>query len=375
MSPPKGKIRGFTTYGDPPFNGGPPLESLCTRRVTPVSRHFVRSHGPVPRIALKDFSLRVCGLVENPQPFSLGQLKREFPLRRKEVALECAGNRRKELSAVEQVFGEVPWGPEAIGNALWGGLWLRELLVRVGLRPGARHVAFTGLDDAKKGDERSPFGGSIPLSAALRGGALLAYEMNRRPLTPAHGAPLRAVVPGFIGARSVKWLGTIEILASPSTNPFHSRTYKLVPRGATPGQWAAAPPLGPTRVNCAICVPADGSKTRGEHITVRGYAHGGGGSQVTRVEVSGDGGRTWSRARTPRYVYPGAWTLWSARLAVSPGPVEIVARCVDTAGRRQPASLKAAWNPGGYQNNAWHRIRVTALRGARRATAPARTHP
>jgi sulfite oxidase len=367
-----GKVPGFIVLRGAPFNGGPPLKLLCERRVTPISRHFVRSHGPVPRIDPATYALEVRGLVDMPRHFTLDELKRDFPRARSEVVIECAGNRRKELNAVEHVFGEIPWGPEAVGNALWGGLSLRQLLIHAGVKPSARHVAFIGLDDAKKGDAQTPFGGSIPLRDAMRGGVMLAYEMNRRPLTPAHGAPLRAVVPGFIGARSVKWLGSIELLAAPSTNPFQSRTYKIVPRGATAAQWARAKPIGPTRVNCAICTPEAGEHVGATQVTVRGYAHGSKGGRVERVELSVDGGRSWKQARQPAEAPSHGWTLWSARVKVAPGPVEIIARCADGRGRSQPASLRETWNAGGYVNNAWHRICITA--GPRQSKAPPRTH-
>jgi sulfite oxidase len=367
-----GKVSGFRVLRTAPFNGGPPLNVLCERRVTPVASHFVRSHGPVPRIDSAAYALEVRGLVEVPRRYTLDELKRNFPHARSETVIECAGNRRKELNAVEHVFGEIPWGPEAVGNALWGGLSLRQLLIHAGVKRSARHVAFIGLDEAKMGGAQTAFGGSIPLRDAMRGGVMLAYEMNRSPLTPNHGAPLRAVVPGFIGARSVKWLGAIELLSAPSTNPFQSRTYKIVPRGATAAQWARAKPLGPTRVNCAICVPQDGARVRGASLTVRGYAHGEQGRPVARVEVSADGGKTWAKARLPVQNPSNGWVLWSARVQVPQGPAEIVARCTDAAGGRQPASLKSAWNAGGYANNAWHRVKITSA--YRQSKAPRRTH-
>jgi sulfite oxidase len=186
--------------------------------------------------------------------------------------------------------------------------------------------------------------------------------MNGRPLRPEHGAPLRAVVPAYIGARSVKWLGRIELTRTPSNNIFQARTYKRVPQGATPADLEQARPMGDAPLNCAICAPGDGARISGPKVRLEGYAVAAGGRRVSKVEVSSDGGRSWARARLRGHPSPWAWRLWSASVSLPEGPFEIVARCFDSAGRGQPARLASAWNAGGYGNNAWHRIRVVVRR-------------
>jgi len=341
-----------------PYNGGPPLGELVRHSVTPTELFFVRSHAEVPRIDPRRFRLHVGGLVKRPLSLSLLELQRDFPKVRVEAALECAGNRRKELLSIAPVFGELAWGPEAVADAVWGGVPLRDVLRAAGVGRGARHASFEGLDRVSKEGVVTPFGSSVPLAKAISKEVLLAYEMNGRPLQPIHGAPLRVVVPGYIGARSVKWLDRIELTRSPSSNVFQARTYKRVPRGASAKDLERARPMGDAPLNCAIGSPSEGARVQGPRVTVKGYALASGGHSVSRVEVSPDGGLTWNRARLSRGASPWAWRLWSVDLKLAEGPVELVARCFDTAGHRQPARLAAAWNAGGYGNNAWHRAHV-----------------
>lgn len=355
MPAPGGKAPDFITFRDEPYSGGPQLEALCANLQTPTAQHFVRNHGSVPVIDRKTFALDVKGLVRRPQSFTLEDLRHKFGVGVAPVTIECAGSRRLELHRLSRVVGEIQWGPHAIGTAVWQGAPLRALLDFVGVEEGARHVAFTGLDTALKDGARTPFGGSIPIGQAMNGNTLLAYRMNGKRLPPEHGAPLRAVVPGYIGARSVKWLGSIELRETPSENPFHSKTYKVVPRGATREAWLRAPAIGSTRENCAICVPLAGATVEHGAVKMAGYAHGRAGEPVRGVEVSGDGGRTWERARAINRGPRGSWSTWRATVTLRPGAAQLVARCVDG---HQPSSLHRVWNAGGYINNAWHRVRV-----------------
>jgi sulfite oxidase len=303
--------------------------------------------------------LEVAGLVEKPLRLSLRDLKGGFAATRIEAALQCAGNRRTDLYAVAAIPRELAWGPEAVSNAVWGGVRLRDVLREAGVRGSARHVHFAGLDRASVDGAQAPFGASVPIRKALSPETLLAFEMNGRPLAPVHGSPVRVVVPGYIGARSVKWLKRIEVAARPSSNPFQARAYKRLAVGATPLEERRARPLMEAPLNCAICLPADGARLQGPRVRVRGYALVGRGTRVDRVEVSADGGKRWVRARIEGHSSAWAWCLWEAQVAVGPGPVVLVARAQDLDGRSQPRSLRAVWNAKGYANNAWHRISIT----------------
>lgn len=224
------KHQDFSVRRSAPFNGGPPLGLLRETFVTPQESFFVRNNGDVPVIDCRAYRLIVTGLVKRPVVISLSTIRHLFSKVTVTATLPCAGNRRDGLNRIKLVGGETHWGAEAVGTAEWGGVPLGEVLDYAGLKFGARHVAFTGLDDVGGDSRETHFGGSIPVEKAMGPEVLLAYEMNEEPLTPEQGAPLRLVVPGDIGARSVKWLGEIRLLASPSKNYFRRFADKLFNR-------------------------------------------------------------------------------------------------------------------------------------------------
>ena len=229
-----------------PLNSEPKLDVLTKSWITPVESFYVRSHAPNPKIDPASFRLTVEGLVDRPLSISLAELDGTFESTSVVSTMTCAGNRRSEHSLIKPVGG-VPWQAGAIGNARWSGVRLSEVLKKAGLKENAKHVWFEGLDEIAKGDGIIPFGASIPISKAMTDaegmpGGLLTTKMNDQPLTPDHGAPLRGVVPGYIGARSVKWLGKIVVSDRPSPNHYVATAYKLVREG-TPIEWAESGPL------------------------------------------------------------------------------------------------------------------------------------
>ena len=213
--------------GTEPYNAGPPLESLRASFLTPVPLFFVRNHGTVPVADAAAYRLTVSGLVDRELRLSLVALQREFAPSTVAATIQCAGNRRRELNAVRSIEGEIPWDAEAVGTATWTGVPLGAVLRAAGARALGRYVHLLGLDTVAT--DTQGFGGSIPLEKAMSPEVLLAYEMNGSPLLPVHGFPLRVVVPGYIGARSVKWLRSISVAAEPSRNYFQSHAYKWFP--------------------------------------------------------------------------------------------------------------------------------------------------
>ncbi len=342
-----------------PFNAGPPPQLLARHWVTPTELFFVRNHGTVPEPDAATYRLVVHGGTAGSLSLSLADLRR-FPRQTVTATLQCAGNRRRELLDLRDIPGEVPWDLEAISQGEWGGVSLYHVLELAGIRPGLAHVAFTGLDEVERRGRRFGFGASIPLDKALGPEVLLADEMNGAPLTPLHGAPLRLVVPGYIGARSVKWLGEIVLQAQPSDNYFQAVAYQHFPPDvdATTAVEGAGRMLDELFVSAAICVPAAGASLPTGPTTVSGYAVGHGGRRVERVELSADGGRTWTEATLSGVGRAWAWQLWSATVPLAPGVQTLVARATDCDGHRQPADVGATWNYKGYMNNAWHRIAV-----------------
>lgn len=359
MTPPFGKHPDTLVRQERPFNAGPPPEHLRRSFVTPVEHFFVRNHGDVPQVDAGSYFLTLNGLLKKPFRISLEELRR-LPKASVVATLQCAGNRRLEMMAVEPIPNELGWGTEAIGTAEWKGVPLRELLAAVEPLPEARHVAFSGLDETERHGHRFNFGGSIPLDKALASEVLLAYEMNGQELPPVHGGPLRVVVPGYIGARSVKWLSTITLQEEPSDNYFQAKAYRLFPPHTNHDNvdWDNGLMLGTFNVGSVIFSPVEGESLPAGNVTVRGHAFAGE-REVARVDVSADGGRTWTTAELSPARSRWAWRLWEARLDLPAGEHEIVCRAWDTAAQTQPENPASVWNFKGYMNNAWHRVRVS----------------
>jgi sulfite oxidase len=354
-----GTRAGMIVHEEQPFNAESGLAALA-EPVTPTDAFYVRSHGDVPDLDPGAWRLRVCGAVQRELDLSLATLREALQEREVTATLQCAGNRRAGLIAIRDIPGEAPWGPGATGTARWTGVALADVLSLAGPLAEARHVGFVGADDCLEATPVQRFGGSIPLDKARRREVLLAWAMNGEPLPPVHGAPLRVVVPGYIGARSVKWLERIEVRATPWPGYFQDVVYRLLPEDGVPGAGAGMP-LGIAALNSDVVAPADGDTVPAGPVEMRGYAFAGGERYVARVDVSPDGGTTWSPAELLDDLGPWAWRHWRVTLDLAPGDHEIVVRAWDSSAATQPENEAALWNPKGYVNNARPRVRVRAL--------------
>jgi DMSO/TMAO reductase YedYZ molybdopterin-dependent catalytic subunit len=291
----------------------------------------------------------VTGLVRTPLTLSLADL-RAMQAAEGVHTLECAGNGRR-LYALANTSG-TQWERGAVGNAAWTGVRLSSLLERAGVAPEARHVWFEAADHATL-PETPPFLRSIPLEKAMKD-TLLAYAMNGAPLPAAHGGPLRAVVPGWFGMAWAKWVTRVRVEATSSDNHFMVRGYRYVYPGADPAQ---APPVEEMVVKSVITNPLDGQKVGPGRIHVTGFAWAGT-PEVAKVEVSGDGGRTWNGAGFVGKSAPHAWRSFAADVEMPAGRHVLMARATDAAGRTQPVQAKA--NASGYANNSIHSVVVHA---------------
>ena len=348
------------THTVEPLNAEPPGTVLGESDLTGADTFYVRNHGPIPDIQPDSWRLRVSGLVDRPLELSLAALRERFASYDVVAVLECAGNRRSGLMKIRDMPGQEPWGPGAVGNARWTGVRLTDVLDAAGIADGARHVAFQAPDVSPQALPPQPFGASIPLGKALGGEVLLAYAMNGQPLPQVHGAPVRVVVPGYIGARSVKWVEQITVQAEPSANYFQVN-YRLLPAEADPLSAGAADgfTLGPLPVNAAILTPTDGATVTAGPVTVAGYALAGDDRRVARVDVSADGGRTWRQASLEKELSPWSWRLWHATLDLPAGQAAVAVRAWDNGANVQPENEADLWNPNGYINNARARLRLT----------------
>jgi sulfite oxidase len=342
-----------------PYNAEPPPAALARGALTPRDTFYVRAHGPVPEGNERGWRLELDGLIERPIALTLAELRAtQMPSLELIATLQCAGNRRRDLAAVRPIPGEAPWGPGATGTARWRGVALSEVLALARPRPEATHVAFVGADISSETDPPQLYGASIPLAKALHGDVVLAYEMDGEALPAVHGGPLRAVVPGYIGARSVKWLTRIELRSSPWPGYFQSTAYRLLAAEEVPGPGRGME-LGEVALNGDFLTPADGAQLAPGTIALAGYAFAGGRREVARVEFSVNGGQTWTRARLSDDQGPWAWRRWQAEIELGPGQHELVARAWDTAANTQPERPETVWNPKGYVNSSWARIRVS----------------
>ncbi len=335
-------------------NHGLPLEAL-EYPITPVGLHYVLVHYDIPRADVDDWRLDVGGLVARPLSLTLDELRRR-PAVEVAATMECAGNGRAFFSPrpISQ-----PWLHEAIGTARWRGTPLARLLGEAGLVAGAVDVVFTGADTGVEGDVLQEYERALCVEEALESGAILAYEMNGQPLPPQHGFPLRLVVPGWYGMTNVKWLTRIDVRGEPFAGYQQSQSYRLRTREGEPGA-----PLRRMRPRALMVPPGTPEfPSRRRELppgrrTLSGRAWSGF-AQIEAVDVSVDGGRTWTEAELERDVdSPWAWCRW--RLAgweAEPGEHELVCRARDEAGNVQP--LEPEWNLGGYANNAVQRVRVT----------------
>jgi sulfite oxidase len=324
-----------------PFNAETPLEAL-SGIVTPTERHFVRSHFAVPD---HPGVLAIDGGLGDPLALTLDDLLRR-PAQTLVTTIECAGNGRAFLEP--PVVGE-QWRLGAVGTAEWTGTPLGALLEEVGIAPGAVEVLFRGADRGRP----AGLGGTIAFERSLPvptpADAIVAYAMNGRVLSPDHGAPFRLVVPGWYGMASVKWLTRIEATASPFRGYYQADHYVI-------GEM----PLREMTPRAVIVSPADGSRQMVGRGIVRGYAWSGL-TTVDRVEVSVDGGSSWS----PAALSPAnghAWRTWElAWEARAAGSAVLLARAIDGRGERQP--LEQVRNALGYRNNAAQPTMVEVIPG------------
>jgi len=353
-----GKRDDLVIHQQEPFNAETGVASLGDP-VTETDAFYVRGHGAVPEIDPAAWRLRVDGLVERELSLSLATLREAFRERTVTATLQCAGNRRSRLMAIRDIPGEAPWGAGATGTAIWTGVALGDVLALAGPRAAASDVGFEGADLCPEAAPVQRFGGSIPLDKASRAEVLLAWAMNGEPLAAVHGAPLRVVVPGYVGARSVKWLERIELRSEPWQGYFQHVVYRLVAPDRTPGPGEGMP-LGLIALNSEVLSPRDGDVVPAGPVDIHGYAFAGGDRYVARVDVSIDAGASWKQADLSDDLGRWAWRHWRITMELPPGSHELLVRAWDSSAATQPEDEAALWNPKGYVNNACPRIRIRA---------------
>jgi sulfane dehydrogenase subunit SoxC len=334
-------------------NHGMPLEALRWD-LTPIGLHYLLTHYDIPDVDVATWRLELDGLVERPLSLSLDEIHAR-PAEEVVVTMECAGNGRAH---VEPHVVSQPWLHEAVGTARWRGAPVAALLHEAGVRGDAVEALFVGLDRGVEGEEEQAFARSLPVAELLEGDALLAYEVNDVPLPPQHGFPLRLVVPGWYGMTSVKWLSRITLRDRPFDGYQMSHSYRVRLEEDEPGEPITT--IAPRSLMVPPGIPEFLTRAR---IVERGACElvgraWSGGGEVVAVEVSADGGSTWSAAELGDVsLGRWAWRSWRFLWGAEPGEHELCCRARDETGAEQP--LDAPWNLGGYKNNAVQRVPVT----------------
>ncbi|CAK7238372.1 hypothetical protein SEUCBS140593_010600 [Sporothrix eucalyptigena] len=347
-----------------PCNAEPAPPQLARDFTTPNELFYVRNHMWVPvvdRAEADQHKLTVELPDGDVREYTLDELRTRFRHHRVTAVLQCSGNRRSDMTKSVGKTNGLQWGTGAISNAVWEGVLLRDVLADAGLKT-TDWQPLRAIEDAPQGnsdeDDDLPetdslhvqltgmeaYAASIPLPVALdpRGEVLLAFAMNGQPLPRDHGYPLRAVVPGFVAARSVKWLSKIAVSDEESTSQWQRRDYKLFgPNEGGAPNWDKYPAIQEMPITSAITGVWVGQKvikqalqkghlissstsstTMGSRaepgvrdlqawqsdwnksnqkttttpVAVTGYAYSGGGREIVRVDISVDGGRTWDQA-------------------------------------------------------------------------------
>jgi DMSO/TMAO reductase YedYZ molybdopterin-dependent catalytic subunit len=308
--------------------------------ITPTHHFFVRCHTYVPDVRVADWKLKVDGLIGQSLQLTLADLKK-FPHTSLTGVLECAGNGR---SFYEPHLPGAQWRFGSVGNAVWTGVRLRDLLQRGGLKPGASQLLMDGADIPL--GTMPDFQRTLPVRKALHADTLLAWEMNGEPLTPEHGFPLRVIAPGWAGDSWVKWLQHIEILDH-DFDGFWMKTAYRHPKGpVAPGTAVDAKDMVPVEdLNVKSMIATPGEWAMPGLVAVQGVAWSNA-SPVTKLDVSTDGGSSWApaklRGRPTRY----GFRRWSYGWRAEEGVHALIARATNAAGQTQP--LQQEWNPSGY---------------------------
>jgi sulfite oxidase len=331
--------------------------------ITPVDLLFARNTGTMPLAGAADvaaWTLTIDGCVRVPRRWTIGELQRQFETVTRTAVLECAGNGRGFFT---EPAGVVLWQHGAAGCVAWTGVRLADLLAACELAPDAVYTGHHSPD--MRFDGRGPaISRGLPIAKALAPETLVAWALNGAPIPPLHGGPLRVIAPGFPASASQKWITRIAIRDrehdGERMRDLHYRLPRVPVAPLAPGERydeALFDVITDVPVRAVITAPREGFALPADApLTVRGQAWSGH-TPLAKVELSCDGGRSWTTAALGPLPDTFAWRRFAATLAPPPaGAVEIIARASDMRGRAQPLA-SAPWNPRGYGNNTVQRVR------------------
>ncbi|GAB3526398.1 sulfite oxidase [Pontibacter brevis] len=355
----------MVVLSDRPWNIETPAH-LLDDAITPVEKLFVRNNGlPPVAVDVTKWTLTIDGeSVEKPAVFTLADLKKKFKPYTYQLVHECGGNGRAEFNPPGQ--GN-QWTTGGVGCCEWTGVRVRDLLEAAGMKKDAVYLAYYGTDTHLSGKNEVPISRGVPMRKALEDEALLAYAVNGKDIPLIHGHPLRLVFGGWPASTSGKWVNRISIRNKVHDGPkMNGSSYRVPIHPVAPGAKIAATNdnmriIEAMPVKSLITYPKTGAQFAAQKpLTLRGQAWAGD-RQITAVDVSWDYGATWQACELKAARNRNCWQQWQTQIKLpDAGYYEVWARATDSKGVMQPM-LVPAWNPGGYLNNACHRIAVEAI--------------
>lgn len=336
--------------------------ALLDSFITPVEHFYLRSHLPVPaQLDAATWTLKVGGEVTAPLSLSIDEIKK-LPAVTITMTLECAGNGR---AFFEPAVAGIQWEKGAVGTARFTGARMADVLKRAGVKSTGLNVEMHSAD--RPLGTMPAFVRQVPMAKAMHPDTILAYDMNGQPIPAPHGFPLRAMVPGWEGAYSVKWLNALTVLDRNSDSFWVATGYRYPTRRVAPGAAVDAKDMAPLlglAVKSLITQPAHGASLPAGKVAVAGFAWAGE-DDITKVDISIDSGASWQPAGLVGEQAKYAWRRFEyAFAAAKPESYLILSRATDAKGNVQPAV--SHWNPSGYLWNQYDsvRIEVTGAAGA-----------
>lgn len=298
----------------------PPASELADF-ITDDSKLFQVSHMGLAQVEREQWVLRIDGMVERPLLLDWDALQ----------ALPFV-----ELTSVHECFGsplKPPLEPLVrVGNVVWRGVRLCDVLQRAGVLPGAAYIWSEGLDHGQFDHHAADrYQKDLPLQKALSPEVLLAYALNGEPLACARGGPVRLVVPGFFGTNSTKWLCRISVQDHRASGTFITLYHE---RETIDGQEVASP-IWEIPPHAFFTWPYAGARLIAGRVALRGWAWAG--VPIVRLDISVDAGRSWQAADlTPRREFE--WQGFAFDCDLPPGPCTLMCRATDAHGAVQPMS-------------------------------------
>ena len=339
-----------------------PFEVFDKGVFTPNDQFYVRWHWAlIPTdIDVGKFTLTVRGHVNQTLSLSLNDILHGLPSVQLSAVNQCSGNSRG-LFQPRVPGGQ--WANGAMGNALWTGFRLKDVLDKAGVKPGAVQVRFKGMEEPVVADAPH-FMKSLDIDHARDGEVMVAYAMNGEQLPLVNGFPLRLVVPGWYATYWVKMLNDIEVLDQPDTNYWTKVAYTIpdTPHAnITPGETGVKMvPINKMVPRSFVTNIPSGQKVKAAApTTLRGIAFGGD-CAVAAVDYSIDRGQSWRQAQLGADQGKYGFRQWQTQFTLpSPGNYTVLTRCTNVDGVAQPATPN--WNPAGFMRNVVESVNFIAV--------------